>query len=147
MAWNSIGNIKGPTGSAGSVGPQGPAGFSTVTPNSSPGRSLNTVFQPSTTNAVAVFYDVDVTAGLSLSGGTTGRVQLLSDASNPPTTIRRNMGNGNSGALTIGLSLNQLVTMGLSYIVPIGHFVKLVTVNTTGTPTFSLAAQTEEVLG
>lgn len=135
----------GATGAMGSTGAQGNPGTPaslTIVPNV-PSRTLNSVFQPSTTKLVRVGYDVDVSTSLSLTGGQEGRVRLLSDASNPPTTVRRVKSNGNSGALTIGLSLVQKITLGLDYDVPPGHYVKIETTNTTGTPTFALVGQSE----
>lgn len=136
----------GAMGATGGTGAQGPAGFSTVTPSVST-RALNAAFQPSSINAVNSRYAVSISCSLSLTGGQEGKVELLSDASNPPTTIRDTISNSNSGALTIGLSLVQKNTMGLGYIVPAGHFVLLKTTNVTGTPTFAMVSQVEEVLG
>lgn len=128
------------------VGPQGPAGFGTVTP-STPTRTIGTAFQPSATNAVLCIYSIQIACTASLTGGQTGTVQLLSDASNPPTTVRATIGNQNTSTLTIGLTIVNNQTATLSYLVPIGQYVKLVSANVTGTPTFTMIAQTEEVLG
>lgn len=136
----------GSTGAAGSAGAQGPAGFSTVTP-STPTRAIGTAFQPSATNAALCIYSIQIACTASLSGGQAGQVQLLSDAANPPTTVRSTIANQNTSALTIGLTVVNNQTATLSYLVPIGHYVKLVSTNTTGTPTYTMVAQAEEVLG
>lgn len=136
----------GAAGTNGSTGAQGPAGFSTVTP-STPSRTIGTAFQPSATNAVFCLYSIQIACTASLTGGQAGQVQLLSDASNPPTTVRATIANQNTSSLTIGLTVVNNQTATLPYLVPIGHYVKLVSTNTTGTPTYTMVAQTEETLG
>lgn len=137
---------QGPAGPTGATGSQGPAGFSTVTP-STPTRTIGTAFQPSTTNAALCLYSIQIACTASLIGGQAGQVQLLSDASNPPTTIRATIANQNTSGLTIGLTVVNNQTAMLTYLVPSGHYVKLVSTNTTGTPSYSMVSQTEEVLG
>lgn len=136
----------GSAGTTGATGSQGPAGFSTVTP-STPTRAIGTVFQPSATNAVLGMYSIQISCTASLTGGQAGQVQLLSDASNPPTTVRATIANQNTSGLTIGLTVVNNQTTTLPYLVPIGHYVKLVSTNTTGTPSYTMVSQTEEVLG
>lgn len=136
----------GSTGATGATGPQGPAGFSTITP-STPTRTIGTAFQPSATNAVLCIYSIQIACTASLTGGQAGQVQLLSDANNPPTTVRATIANQNTSTLTIGLTVINNQTATLSYLVPAGHYVKLVSTNTTGTPTYTMVSQTEEVLG
>lgn len=136
----------GSTGSTGTTGAQGPAGFSTITP-STPSRTIGTAFQPSATNAVFCLYSIQIACTASVSGGQTGQVQLLSDASNPPTTVRATLVNQNTSTLTIGLTVVNNQTSILSYLVPIGHYIKLVSTNTTGTPSYTMVSQTEAVLG
>lgn len=136
----------GATGSTGTTGAQGPAGFSTVTP-STPSRTIGTAFQPSATNAVVCLYSIQISCTADLSGGAVGQVQLLSDASNPPTTVRATIANQNTSTLTVGLTVVNNQTAVLPYLVPIGHYVKLVSTNTTGTPSYAMVSQTEAVLG
>lgn len=107
---------------------------------SAPGRSLNTVFQPSTTRDTLVSYSVDIAASLSLSGGTTGTVYLryadnVGFSTNVVEVCRTV--NGNTGTLTIGLNITQNATGTLSGMIPAGKYVQIVTENTTGTPTFN----------
>lgn len=123
-----------------------PAGSLTVTP-STPTRTLGTAFQPSTTKPVLCIYSIQIACTASLTGGQAGQVQLLSDASNPPTTVRATIANQNTSALTIGLTVVNNQTATLPYLVPVGHYVKLVSTNTTGTPTYTMVSQTEEALG
>jgi hypothetical protein len=140
MVWSKIGNIKGPQGNT------GPAGFGTVTP-STPTRTLNTAFQPSATKAVLVSYSIalSVTNPL-LVGSSTAQVQLLSDASNPPATVRDVVAIGSSVGITVSLQLTTTNTITLRYLVPPGHYVKLAS-TTTGTASATIVAQTEETLG
>lgn len=114
------------------------------TPNSAPGRALNSAFQPSTGRPTLVMYTIRV-AGAATANLTGGRVELRSDAANPPTTSRCQ---GRSqwkvtGALTTMLDEYDAV---LTYLVPVGHFVELVSTTENGAPTFTLVAQTEIIL-
>lgn len=137
----------GSAGATGSTGAQGPAGFSTVTPSTS-ARTLNSAgFQPSATNAVFAVYSIQISCTASLTGGQAGQVQLLSDSNATPTTVRATIANQNTSGLTIGLTVVNNQTATLTYLVPAGHYVKLVSSNTTGTPTYTFVSQTEEVLG
>lgn len=116
---------------------------------SSAARTLNTGFQVSLTRWSTVRYSVDVGATLSLSGGQTGTV-FLEIASNAGfTTNLQEIGrfnNGNTGTLTIGLSIVQTVTANLSGSVPPAYFCRLRTANTVGTPTFSYLSGQETLL-
>lgn len=114
-----------------------------------PARSLNTSFQISTTSAAFVSYTVDVATSLSLSGGTTGTVTLqYADDSGFTTNVKtvQSSVNGQTGTLTIGLGLNQTSTAAVTGMVPVGKYVKIVTANTTGTPTFTYRAAQEVLL-
>lgn len=136
----------GPAGATGATGAQGPAGFGTVAPSTST-RALDTTFQPSATKAVLVSYSIktQVTNPL-LIGTSTCTVRLLSDASNPPTTERGRAEATSGVGVTVTLALTTSNTAVLSYLVPAGHYVRLVSA-VTGTGTASIVAQTEEVLG
>jgi hypothetical protein len=123
------------------------AGFvGTPSTTSTPGRALNTTFQPSATRPVLVMYSCRVVSSLTILGGQIGRIELRSDAASPPTTVRCRMAGGSTGTLAVGLNIQDEVEAVLVYLVPEGHNVRLVTVNETGTPTFSLVAQTEITL-
>lgn len=91
-------------------------------------------------------YTVDVTASLTLTGGATGTVILEyadnSGMSTNLTTVQSAV-NGNTGALTIGLSLSQTGTASITGMIPAGKYVRIRTVNTTGTPTFTYRAAQE----
>lgn len=121
------------------------AGLSaTFTPNSAPGRALNTNFQPSTIRPTLVIYTVRI-AGVATANLTGGRVELRSDTANPPTTNRCQARSEwkVTGALT---TMNQQQDAVLTYLVPTGDFVRLNTTIENGAPTFTLVAQTEIVL-
>lgn len=111
-----------------------------------PTRSLNSAFQVSTTQNSIVSYSVDIATALSLTGGATGTVYLrYADDSAHTTNVKEvcRFVNGNGGALTIGLSLTQTNTGTLSGVVPSGKYVKMVTENTVGTPTFTFRSAQE----
>ena len=114
-----------------------------------PSRSLNSAFQISATQDVSVSYTVDVASTLTLTGGATGTVTLqYADDSGFTTNVKtvQSSVNGNTGTLTIGLSLTQTGTCSLSGVIPAGKYVKLVTANTAGTPTFTFRAAQEVLL-
>lgn len=147
------GGSTGPAGSIGPAGAQGPTGLTgpsgsigTVTPAVST-RALDTVFQPSTTKSVLASYSIalSVTNPL-LAGSSSARVVLLSDASNPPTTERCRAEATSSVALAVAIAITTGNTYPLTYLVPPGHYVKLVSTSS-GTATKSIASQTEETLG
>lgn len=116
---------------------------------SSVSRSLNTIFQVSATRWSTVRYSVDISSTVSLSGGQVGRV-ILEMATNSGFTTGvqelQSFGNGNSGTLVIGLVLTQLNTACLSGNIPPGNYVRLRTVNVTGTPTFTYQSGQEVLL-
>lgn len=136
----------GPTGATGATGPQGPAGFGTVTPTVS-SRALNTSFQPHATKAVRVSYSVrtQVTNPL-LIGTSTATCTLLSDAATTPTTERGRVAAESGVGITVTIAMTTSNTAPLSYIVPAGHYVRLVS-SVTGTGAVSIVSQVEEVLG
>lgn len=114
-----------------------------------PTRSLNSAFQISTTSNALVSYTVDIAASLSLSGGATGTVTLeYADDSGMSTNLKtvQSSVNGNAGTLTLGLGLTQTATAALGGVIPAGKYVKIVTANTTGTPTFTMRAAQEVLI-
>lgn len=136
----------GATGPQGATGAQGPAGFGTVTP-STPARAIGTAFQPHATKAVECSYAVkaQVTNPL-LAGTSTTTVKLLSDAANPPITVRDTVEATSGVGVSVTLALTTSNTAALRYIVPPGHWV-LLQQTISGTGAASIVAQTEEVLG
>lgn len=107
---------------------------------SSATRALNTAFQVSATRDSIVNYSVNIATSLTLSGGAVGVVYLEIATDAAFTNNVQELGrfeNGNTGALTIGLSLAQNVTSQLSGYVPLGFYCRLRTASTTGSPTFT----------
>lgn len=112
-------------------------------------RSLNTIFQVSTTRDSLIHYSVDIVCTLSLVGGQTGTVFLEMATNASFTTGVQELSrfvNGNTGALTIGLNIVQECCTTLSGYVPSGNYVRLRTVNTSGTPTFTYLSGQEVLL-
>lgn len=137
---------SGATGAMGSQGPTGPAGFGTVTP-STPARALGTAFQPNASKATFVSYSAQCSVTNPLiAGASSATVTLLSDAVNPPTTERARVVATSSVALAVAVAITQVNTAPLSYIVPPGHYVRLVS-TTSGTASTALLSQVEEALG
>lgn len=102
-------------------------------------RPINgTAFQPHSTLPSTVRYTVTIAASLSISGGQDGSVFLetSADGSTGWTEIAR-VRNGNTGTLTIGLNTVQTQTYVLSGDIQPGYYVRLRTVNNTGSPTFT----------
>lgn len=103
-------------------------------------RSLNSAFQVSATRLSEVRYSVDISTTVSLTGGAVGRV-ILEMATNSAFTTGvqelQSFGNGNTGTIVVGLVLTQLSTACLSGKVPAGNYVRLRTVNVTGSPTYT----------
>lgn len=151
MPWDKVGNIKGPKGQDGAsitgpTGQTGPAGLGTITP-STPTRTLNTAFRPSTTKATLVNYSVQVQAATPLlAGSATATVELLSDAAATPTTVRARASVGQQVGLSVSVAITDSNVIPLSYIVPAGHYVLLKS-TVAGTASASIVAQTEEALG
>lgn len=98
--------------------------------------SGDTAFQPSATRPTLVFYTVRISCG----AGEVGRIQLLSDAANPPTTPLAGARNGG----IVGLA--DVVDAVISTLVQPGHYVKLHAIQDTGSPTFSLQTTAEYTL-
>lgn len=113
-----------------------------------PSRSLNTAFQVSATQDAFVSYTVDVGATLTITGGQTGTVTLqYADNSGMSTNLVtvQSSANGNTGTLTVGLSLTQTSTAALTGRIPAGKFVRIATANTVGTPSFTFRAAQEVI--
>lgn len=114
-----------------------------------PTRSLNSAFQISTTQDSLVSYSVDIASTISLTSGQTGTVYLrYADDSGHTTNVKEvaRFVNGNSGTLTIGLNLTQSNTGTLTGMIPAGKYGKIVTENTSGTPTFTYRSAQEVLL-
>lgn len=125
------------------------APYLSMSSQSSSTRSLNTAFQVSTTSPAQATYTVDIASALSLSGGQSGTVVLEIASNSGFTTNVQTLSqftNANAGTLTIGLNITQTNTAVLTGFIPTGYFVRLRTVNNTGSPTFTYKAGQEVVL-
>ncbi len=114
-----------------------------------PTRSLNTSVQISSSQDALVSYSVDIACSLSISGGQAGTIYLrYADDSGHTTNVKEvcRFAASNTGTLTIGLALNQIATGTLSGVIPSGKYMKLVTENNTGTPTFTYKNAQEVLL-
>lgn len=114
-----------------------------------PVRSLNSAFQVSSTQNCLISYSIDISCTLSLTGGQTGTLYLrYADDSGHTTNVKEvcRFVNANTGSLTIGLNITQAETGTLSGMIPAGKYVKLVTENTAGSPTFTYRSAQEVLL-
>jgi len=115
---------------------------------SSSTRSLNSVFQVNASRDSLVSYSVDISCTSTLLGGQSGTVILEIATNIGFTTGVQTLGqftNSNSVSLAIAISVTQINSACLSGFVPAGYFVRLRTISTTGTPTFTYT-QGQEVL-
>lgn len=137
----------GPAGPTGATGPQGNPGTPAATPSqSSASRSLNTIFQISATRPVLVMYSVRITTTVSIGSNQDGDVilEVASDSGFTTNVQTLSIGeNGQTVSLAIALNSIQAQTMVVSGFVPTGYFVRLRTVNNTGTPVYLYRAGQE----
>lgn len=144
--WFTASNMQAYVGPAGEMGPigltglQGDPGVPTSMSSTVPARAFNTNFTPNGSKGTWLCYTVSISSNLTLTGGQTGSVSLLSDLSSTPTTERARISNGNSGTLVIGIAITNLQVGTICYLCPPGHNVRLVN---TGTATVSIVAQNE----
>lgn len=110
-----------------------------------PTRSLNTAFQPSPTRDCFVSYAVDIACSATVLVGQNGTVFLeyADDAAitTNVVTVQRSSGSA-SGVLNVA----TVMTASLSGMVPAGKYIRLRTVNNTGTPTFTYRTAQEVLL-
>lgn len=121
----------------------------TVRSQSSVSRSLNSIFQISTTQDSFVNYSIDIATAISLLAGQAGTVFLeISLSSTFASGIQEvaRFINSCTGTLTVGLALNQIVTGNLGGYIPSGYYVRLRTQNNTGTPTFTYRSGQEVLM-
>lgn len=136
----------GPTGATGATGPTGPA---IVTSQSSATRSLNSAFQISSTRAALVFYSVRITTTVSIGSNQDGDVILEIASDSGFTTNVQTVSIGENGqTISVALALNsvQAQTVVLTGYIPSGYYVRLRTVNNTGTPTYLYRAGQEALI-
>jgi hypothetical protein len=113
---------------------------------SHPARFFNTAFQPNTSRPTLLIYSVRIASALSIAGGARGRIELLSDAANPPVTSRARVAGGLTGTVVIGIALDDVVEGTLVYLCPAGDFVLLMPIDEEGSPNYALELATEILL-
>lgn len=134
----------GPQGIQGDPGATGATGLPDITSvTSAPGRALDTNFTPHATRPTQVQYTIRIACSVSLGGSQTGTVELRSDTSTPPATIRDRVSLTHGLGLGVGVNSNVSTDSVLSYLVPPAHNVRLVS---SGAATITLVDQTEVVL-
>lgn len=119
-------------------------------------RTIQTVagaangWQLSSTRDATVRYSVTINSTVSLAGNQTGYVVIEVAATNSSTAgdwqeVGR-VASGQSGALVIGLTLNQVGGGQLNADVPAGYYVRIRSVNTAGTPTYTYNSGQEKLI-
>lgn len=119
---------------------------------STPTRAFSTNYTPNTDRDtfVVASVQVDTSSSITITGGTTvqGHVEFRSDNSATPTTERCRVGGGTgyTGTVLVGVAITSTSRdIGtLPWIVPKGQKYRLVTVNDSGTPTFTLVMVSEQ---
>lgn len=118
----------------------------------SPARTIQTVdaaangWQIDASRDAFVSYSVTIATSLSLSGGSGGYVVLEINATNASsgwTEVARVTNSQSGSGLVIGLAISQSVGGPLSTEVPAGYYVRVRSVNSSGTPTFTLHSTRE----
>lgn len=108
-------------------------------------RALDTTFTPNATKPTFVSYTIRFVVNGTDAASKTGTVELRSDTAATPTTVRCAVALTNAittllGAITVGLTQDATLT----YVVPPGHNVKLVS---SGSATISISQQSEVTIG
>lgn len=113
-----------------------------------PARTLNTCYQISATRDAHVYYAVDISASVTVTGGTRGSVYLRTYTNSTCTTGQQTVISGSSGlpaVVSVTVGLTNLGTATLPGMIPAGRWVRIETVNDQLTPVFT-ARQGQEVL-
>lgn len=112
-------------------------------------RALNTIFQVSASRGAWASYSVQLTVSASITGGQNGDVimEIASDAGFTASVQTVAIaGLGQTYTLAIALAGIQPQTGVVAGYIPAGYYVRLRTVNNTGTPTFSYRAGQETLM-
>jgi hypothetical protein len=115
--------------------------------SNTPARSIVTVaaaangFQPSSTRDASVRYSVTIVTTATIGGASSGTVVLEIAATNSTTAgdwqeVAR-VTNGQAITLAVALQSVQTISGELHCIVPAGYFVRMRSINTSGTPSFT----------
>ena len=103
-------------------------------PENSPRSSaaIGTAYRPSTTRDTLVAASVQISSGV----GGDGKIEMLCDSANPPTTVR--------GTFRVGTA-SMVLGGQLFVVIPAGHYWKLASTTAGGTPTYSIVGNIQEV--
>lgn len=107
--------------------------LNSVTVATRAGAAVGTAYRPSTTRDVLVTVSVQISTGAAGDG----KLELLCDSTNPPTTV--------VGTFRVGTALTVLGG-ALSCVVPVGQYWKLLSTDAGGTPTYSIIGNVIEVV-
>jgi hypothetical protein len=113
-----------------------------------PTRALNTCFQISSSRDAFATYAVDVTTTVTLGGSPEGAVFLRTYTNSGCSTGQVGITSGTSGQpTTLTVSVGQQVkgSVNLSGMIPAGAWARIETSNVSGTPTFSIRSEQQEV--
>lgn len=111
------------------------------------GRNFNQAYQISSTRPTTISVSVQISCNLSLTGGQAGNIQLQISANGSSGWITvAQLTASNTGTLTIGLNTTQVSGGQLVYEgLPAGYYWRILTTNTTGTPTYTFNGGFEKV--
>lgn len=132
---------QGPVGATGAQGPAGPGSY--VQSSAAASLTLNGAAVQFSSNRDSIY-----SASFSISGtvvllaGFDGKVNVYCDANANPTTLVAVVGNSGAGII-------NLVNGGIFQVsvrVAAGDYCKITSVNTTGTPTYSIPVQRIQIL-
>lgn len=118
----------------------------TTPSQSSASRSLNAAFQINTTRAAMVTYAGSITTTANIAGGQDGTIILeIASDSGFTANVQTLSSCRNSQVYTLAVAIQgvQQIVTPLHGWVPAGYYVRLRTVSTTGTPTFSFVSGQE----
>lgn len=110
-----------------------------------PSRALNTAFQISTTQDASVGYSVDISVTSVLLAGASGRV-FLEYADNAAMTTNLVRVSSSPSATGGVLNVTNLGSGWVGGMIPAGRYVRIRTAIVSGTPTFTIQADQQEVL-
>lgn len=101
-------------------------------------------FQVSTTVDALVTYSGSVSCNLSLTGGQEGSILVQTSPDNVTFTTKGQIGGSNTGTLTIGLNTTQKSIGTITLRIPKNYYVKIISFNVTGSPTYILSTNQSE---
>ena len=107
--------------------------FGGVTPTvGTRAAAVDTAYQPSTTLDTLVCASVQISSGAAGDG----KIEAMTDANNPPTTV--------VGTFRVGTALT-VIGGQLIFLVKAGHYYKLTTTSMGGAPTFTVVGNVYEL--